>query len=103
MKTWVSVTYQVKQHENKILNKIHACFFSLEIKTTKRSEASASAIPFAHNFLQSKYTFSSLQKFIKTKLKNIRKITKNNLNQIKSNLIPLLTINDIILKLQHSE
>lgn len=44
-----------------MIHKIHACFFSLEMKTTKRSDPSASAIPFSHNFLQRKYTFSSLQ------------------------------------------
>ena len=50
-------------HRNKIGYihiKIHACFFSLEMKTTKRSDPSASAVPLALNFLQRKYTFSSL-------------------------------------------
>lgn len=33
---------------------LHACFFSLEMNTTNRSDPSASAVPLAHNFLQSK-------------------------------------------------
>lgn len=37
------------------------CFFSLEMKTTKRSDPSPASIPLVHNFLQRWYTFSSLQ------------------------------------------
>jgi len=62
----------------------HACFFSLEMKTTKRSDPSAFAIPSLHNFLQSKYTFSSLQINIQKIIKKILQcITIFNITKMK--------------------